>query len=166
MVCYAYNMTDSEATDSERVDGAESVRLNDMVCFNLHAASRAVTAVYRPLLEPLGVTYPQYLVLATLWEYGDLPVRELVSRLQLDYGTMTPLLKRMEKQNLVQRTRNPQDERSVTVTLAPDGEALRAHADGIYRSISETFDFSPKRAEAALAFLRSIVERAGAREVE
>jgi DNA-binding MarR family transcriptional regulator len=79
---------------------------------------------------------------------------------------MPPLLKRMEKQNLVRRTRNPQDDRSVTVTLAPGGVALRVHADGIYRSFSETFDFSPKRAGAALAFLRSIVERAGAREVE
>jgi DNA-binding MarR family transcriptional regulator len=138
-----------------------SVRLNDMVCFNLHAASRAVTAVYRPLLKPLGVTYPQYLVLAVLWEYGDLPVGELVTRLQLDYGTMTPLLKRMEKQGLVHRTRNPQDERSVTVTLAPNGEALRAKADGIYRAISEKFDFSPKRAADALVFLRSVVERAG-----
>jgi DNA-binding MarR family transcriptional regulator len=139
----------------------DSVALNDMVCFNLYAASRAVTAVYRPLLEPLGLTYPQYLVLATLWEYGDLPVRELVQRLQLDYGTMTPLLKRMEKQGLVQRMRNPADERSVTVTLAAAGEELRKHADGIYRSISDTFDFSPRRAADALDFLRSIVDRAG-----
>jgi DNA-binding MarR family transcriptional regulator len=138
----------------------ESARLNDMVCFNLHAASRAVTAVYRPLLEPLGVTYSQYLVLATLWESGDLPVGELASLLHLDYGTMTPLLKRMEKQDLIHRTRNPQDERSVTVALAPAGEALRVHSDRIYRSISNTFDFSSKRADAALAFLRSIVARA------
>ena len=93
-----------------KTEAPPSVPLADMVCFNLHAAYRAVTAVYRPLLEPLGVTYPQYLVLAMLWEYGDLTVGDLVARLQSDYGTITPLVKRMEKQGLVERTRNPRDE--------------------------------------------------------
>ena len=100
--------------------------LNDMVCFNLYAASRAVAAAYRPLLEPLDVTYPQYLVLATLWEYGDLSVGELSIRLQLEYGTMTPLLKRMEARGLVSRTRSARDERTVIVALAPDGDAVGA----------------------------------------
>lgn len=140
----------------------EDVRLDDMVCFNLHAAARAVTAVYRPLLKPLGVTYPQYLVLATLWEDGDLTVRALTERLQMDYGTMTPLLKRMEQLGFLSRTRNPQDERSVIVALAPHGEDLRKHAPGIYATISDTFGFSEKRAQDALAVLRSIVERADA----
>ena len=137
------------------------VRLNDMVCFNLYAASRAVSAAYRPLLEPLGVTYPQYLVLATLWEYGDMPVGELTQRLQVEYGTMTPLLKRMEKLGLVTRSRNLNDERSVTVGLGAEGEALRVHAAGIYRAISEKFGFTPDYADNALTVLRSVIDRAG-----
>ncbi|GAA2011200.1 MarR family transcriptional regulator [Microbacterium ulmi] len=145
---------------NETPASAPVVALDDMVCFNLHAAFRAVTAVYRPLLEPLGVSYPQYLVLAMLWEHGDLPVGELVSRLQSDYGTITPLVKRMETQGLVVRTRNPRDERSVTVSLTPDADALRVHAPRIYQVITETFGFTPDRADAALEVLRSISARA------
>lgn len=150
---------------SESADPAlDEVALDDMVCFNLHAAFRAVTAAYRPLLEPLGVSYPQYLVLALLWTHGDLSVGALVTHLQSDYGTVTPLVKRMEKQGLVTRARNPRDERSVTVALTPHGDALRAHAPGIYRSITETFGFTPDRAEAALGVLRSIASHARAEE--
>ncbi|HET8927963.1 MAG TPA: MarR family transcriptional regulator [Microbacterium sp.] len=138
------------------------VALDDMVCFNLHAAFRAVTAVYRPLLEPLGLSYPQYLVLAMLWEHGDQPVGDLVAGLQSDYGTITPLVKRMEKQGLVARTRNPDDERSVIVSLTPAGDALRTHAPGVYQVITETFGFTPERADAALEVLRAIAARAGA----
>ncbi|UYO97045.1 MarR family transcriptional regulator [Microbacterium sp. M28] len=136
--------------------GPSNVALDDMVCFNLHAAYRAVTAAYRPLLEPLGVSYPQYLVLAALWDSGDLSVGTLVTRLQSDYGTMTPLLKRMEKQGLIRRTRNAQDERSVIIALTEHGEALRVHSPGIYQSVVETFGFTPERAHAALEVLRSI----------
>lgn len=131
-----------------------------MICFKLHAASRAMTAAYRPLLEPLGVTYPQYLVLATLWEDGDLPVRDLVQRLQLDYGTMTPLLKRLESRGLLRRTRNPSDERTVIVSLTDEGDALREHAPRIYRAICDIFEFTPERAVAAQALLQPVVDRA------
>jgi DNA-binding MarR family transcriptional regulator len=134
--------------------------LNDMVCFNLYAASRAVAAAYRPLLEPLDVTYPQYLVLATLWEYGDLSVGELSQRLQLEYGTMTPLLKRMETRGLVSRTRSARDERTVIVALAPHGESLRVHAPGIYAAICDIFGFTPERAVDALTVLRSVTDHA------
>lgn len=135
------------------------VALDDMVCFNVHAAYRAVTAVYRPLLEPLGLSYPQYVVLAVLWDQGELPVGALVSRLQSDYGTITPLLKRMEKQGLISRTRNPRDERSVIVALTADGDALRVHAPRIYQTITDTFGFTTERAAAALEVLRSITSR-------
>lgn len=136
-----------------------AVALDDMVCFNVHAAFRAVSSVYRPLLEPLGVSYPQYLVLAVLWDGGDLPVGALVSRLQSDYGTITPLLKRMETQGLIARTRNPQDERSVIISLTDEGDALRVHAPRIYQTVSDTFGFTPERAAAALEVLRSITDR-------
>ncbi len=138
----------------------ESVRLDAMVCFKLYAASRAMTAAYRPLLEPLGLTYPQYLVLATLWESGDLPVRELTQRLHLDYGTMTPLLKRLEGRGLVRRARNPSDERTVIVSLTGEGDALREHAPRIYQAICDIFDFAPEQEVAVEGLLHSVVDRA------
>jgi MarR family transcriptional regulator, organic hydroperoxide resistance regulator len=139
---------------------ADEVRLDDMVCLALHAASRAVTATYRPLLEPLGLTYPQYLVLSALWERDDRTVGELVELLQLDYGTMTPLLKRLEKRGLVRRTRNPDDERIVVVGLTEEGTRLRARADGIYRVISEKFDLTPNRARTTRKMLQTIIAKA------
>jgi DNA-binding MarR family transcriptional regulator len=138
----------------------DEVRLDDMVCFALHAASRAVTATYRPLLEPLGLTYPQYLVLSALWERDDRTVGELVELLQLDYGTMTPLLKRLEKRGLVRRTRSPDDERCVIVGLTDEGMSMRARAKSVYRAISDTFDLSANRARAARKLLRSIIAKA------
>ncbi|OBA57277.1 hypothetical protein A5647_24570 [Mycobacterium sp. 1100029.7] len=132
-----------------------------MVCFALHAASRAVTAAYRPLLTPLGLTYPQFLVLSALWERDDRTVGELVELLQLDYGTMTPLLKRLEKRGLVRRTRSPDDERSVIVGLTDEGHGLRVRAAGSYAAISDKFDITPKGARSALKLLHSIIAKAG-----
>jgi MarR family transcriptional regulator, organic hydroperoxide resistance regulator len=138
----------------------DEVRLDDMVCFALHAASRAVTATYRPLLQPLGLTYPQYLVLSALWERDDRTVGELVELLQLDYGTMTPLLKRLEKRGLVRRTRSLNDERTVIVGLTAEGLGMRAHADGIYQAITEKFDLTPNRARTTRNMLQSIIAKA------
>ena len=133
-----------------------------MVCFNLHAAYRAVTAAYRPLLEPLGVSYPQYLVLAVLWRDGDQSVGQLVSRLRSDYGTMTPIVKRLEKLDFVTRTRNPDDERSVLVSLTERGNALQQQSAGVYQAIADGFGFTDARADAALEVLRGITARAAA----
>lgn len=102
--------------------------LDDQVCFALYAASRAVTALYRPLLDDLGLTYPQYLVLLALWERDELTVKDLGRALQLDSGTLSPLLKRLEKLELVRRERRSDDERSVLVTLTAKGDDLRAKA--------------------------------------
>ncbi|MCP3803552.1 MarR family transcriptional regulator [Allokutzneria sp. A3M-2-11 16] len=105
-----------------------SLRLDDQVCFALYAASRAVTGFYRPVLDKLGLTYPQYLVLLALWENGACPVKDLGAALQLDYGTLSPLLKRLEKAGLVRRERRRDDERSVLVTVTEEGAALRERA--------------------------------------
>ncbi|MFI9383973.1 MarR family winged helix-turn-helix transcriptional regulator [Kutzneria sp. NPDC052558] len=102
--------------------------LRDQLCFSLYAASRAVTALYRPLLDELGLTYPQYLVLLVLWEHGTVPVKDVGNALQLDYGTLSPLLKRLEANGLVRRTRRADDERSVAVALTEEGVALRDRA--------------------------------------
>jgi DNA-binding MarR family transcriptional regulator len=100
-------------------------RLKQQVCFALYSASRAVTGYYRPLLEPLGLTYPQYLVMLVLWERGETSVKELGTELMLDSGTLSPLLKRLESADLLTRRRDPSDERSVRVTLTARGDQLR-----------------------------------------
>ncbi|OYP17123.1 MarR family transcriptional regulator [Streptomyces sp. FBKL.4005] len=105
-----------------------SLLLDDQLCFALYAAQRAVTAAYRPLLDDLGLTYPQYLVLLVLWERGETSVKELAAALRLDYGTVSPLLKRLEAAGLVRRERAPGDERSVLVTCTGRGEELRERA--------------------------------------
>jgi DNA-binding MarR family transcriptional regulator len=103
----------------------ESVALDKMICFQLYAASRAMTSLYRPLLDPHGVTYPQYLVLQVLWHDGPTTVRDLGRTLRLDSGTLSPLLKRLEAQGWLLRSRGTDDERIVLVTLTDSGQQLR-----------------------------------------
>ena len=107
-------------------------RLEDHLCFAVYAANHAFTAAYRPLLEPLGLTYPQYLVLLLLWERDAQAVKEIGARLHLDSGTLTPLLKRMEANDLVSRRRDAEDERRVRIALTAKGEALRAEAASLW----------------------------------
>jgi DNA-binding MarR family transcriptional regulator len=104
---------------------APSVALDDQLCFALYAASRAVTARYRPMLDSLGLTYPQYLVMMLLWESDHQTVGQLGSRLALDSGTLSPLLKRLTAAGLVTRHRRVEDERSVSIALTDQGRALR-----------------------------------------
>lgn len=106
----------------------DALRLDQQLCFALYAASRAVTRAYAPLLEPLGLTYPQYLVLLVLWEDDGVSVKQLGERLFLDSATLTPLLKRLEQQGLVTRRRAEHDERVVQIELTEAGRALRAKA--------------------------------------
>lgn len=98
---------------------------DEMVCFSLYAASRATTQAYRELLEPHGLTYAQYLVLVVLWTEGERSVRELGEALQLDSGTLSPMLRRMETAGLVERRRTSSDERVVTVSATARGAALQ-----------------------------------------
>src|SRR2546421_11876312 len=109
------------------------VDLEQLTCFALYAASRAVIGAYRPLLDEAGITYPQYLVLLVLWQRGPQPVKALGAALQLDSGTLSPLLKRLEQAGLVTRERRPGDERSVLVTLTPAGTELESRARDLPR---------------------------------
>jgi MarR family transcriptional regulator, organic hydroperoxide resistance regulator len=114
---------------SKRREAAvRATRLEEQLCFALYSASRAFTRAYQPLLSPLGLTYPQYLVMLVLWEGEALSVSELGARLALDSGTLTPLLKRLEQAKLVKRRRNAEDERVVVVSLTAAGQALHQHA--------------------------------------
>lgn len=105
-----------------------SLRLADQLCFSLYAASRAVTAAYGPLLAPLGLTYPQYLVMLVLWETDGVSVKSIGEALALDSGTLTPLLKRLETQGLLTRARSVDDERVVEIHLTAEGKKLKAKA--------------------------------------
>jgi MarR family transcriptional regulator, organic hydroperoxide resistance regulator len=111
--------------------------LERQVCFALSVAARNVVAVYRPVLEPLGLTHPQYLVMLALWQHGQLSVKRLSGLLQLDPGTLSPLLKRLEAGGLVSRERDPGDQRNLAVTLTERGRALRAEAEKIPAGIVE-----------------------------
>ncbi len=105
--------------------------LSNQLCFLIHRLDRAIAARYRPLLSRLGLTYPQYLAMLALWEHRSLGVGRLCELLDLDTGTVSPLLKRMEAQGLVERTRSSDDERSVLVTLAERGAALEEESRGV-----------------------------------
>ena len=115
----------------------DMLALERQVCFALSVASRTVVGVYRPLLEPMGLTHPQYLVMLALWQRTPLSVKELSALLLLDPGTLSPLLKRLEASGLIVRSRDPQDERSLAVTLTGAGRALRAEAEKIPGTVVE-----------------------------
>jgi DNA-binding MarR family transcriptional regulator len=112
-------------------DAADPLQLDRQVCFALSVAARTVVALYRPVLEPMGLTHPQYLVMLALWERSPRSVKDLSGALALDPGTLSPLLKRLESAGLLTRGRDPADERSLAVTLTPAGRALRAEAEKV-----------------------------------
>jgi MarR family transcriptional regulator, organic hydroperoxide resistance regulator len=118
-------------------DPDDALALERQVCFALSVAARNVVAVYRQVLDPLGLTHPQYLVMLALWQHGSLSVKELSRLLQLDPGTLSPLLKRLEAAGLVRRERNPEDQRNLALTLTDAGRRLRAEAEEIPAGIVE-----------------------------
>jgi DNA-binding MarR family transcriptional regulator len=124
----------AEATAPDVVD---PLALENQVCFALAVAARTVISVYKPLLEPMHLTHPQYLVMLALWQQAPLSVTELGRRLELDPGTLSPLLKRLEAAGYVTRERARDDERSLAVRLTPAGTALREQAERIPPAIVE-----------------------------
>ena len=111
-----------------KASAAEMLRLDHQLCFALYSSSLAMTKLYKPMLEPLGLTYPQYLAMLVLWEGDGITVSELGQRLQLDSGTLTPLLKRLETTGVIGRQRDSADERRVLLHLTAAGRALKARA--------------------------------------
>ncbi|WP_109473681.1 MarR family winged helix-turn-helix transcriptional regulator [Ornithinimicrobium cavernae] len=111
-----------------RLDPEAALALEEQVCFALSVAARNVVAVYKPILEPLGLTHPQYLVMLAMWQHEPVSVRELSALLHLDPATLSPLLKRLEASGLLRRERNAEDERALAVTLTERGRALRQEA--------------------------------------
>ncbi|MEO7393118.1 MAG: MarR family transcriptional regulator [Ramlibacter sp.] len=124
----------------QNIDPDQALLLDNQLCFALYSTSLAMTKLYKPLLEELGLTYPQYLVMLVLWERDGLMVSELGERLFLDSGTLTPLLKRLEAAGLIARIRAVEDERRVHITLTAPGRKLKAQArkiPGCIRSAGE-----------------------------
>lgn len=109
----------------------DPLALDSQFCFSLYSASLALTKTYKPFLDKLGLTYPQYLVMLVLWQQDDVLVKQIGERLFLDSGTLTPLLKRLEASKLILRTRDATDERQVRITLTPEGRALKRKAQSI-----------------------------------
>ncbi|ADX48062.1 transcriptional regulator, MarR family [Paracidovorax avenae ATCC 19860] len=134
-------------------------RLDSQVCFALYSASLAMTKLYKPLLDAVGLTYPQYIAMLALWEQDGITVSELGERLCLDSGTLTPLLKRMESSGLVARSRDPQDERRVRITLTAAGRALRGRAEAIPHCVLERSQCTIPELEALTAQLTQLRER-------
>ena len=125
----------------------DALALERQVCFALSVASRNVVAMYRPLLEPMGLTHPQYLVMLALWGESPLSVKEISGLLELDPGTLSPLLKRLEAAGLVRRERDPEDERQLAVTLTAAGVALRARAELIPAAMATRLDMRVEELE-------------------
>lgn len=128
----------------------EQLKLDNQLCFPIYAASRLITRTYQPHLDALGITYPQYLVLMVLWETDGLSVHDISVRLILNTNTLTPLLKRMEAQGLVTRTRSSQDERVVRIQLSAKGKALREEAADIPLRLNERLQESNLNLEQLL----------------
>ena len=147
------------------VTGVDELRLDRQVCFALYSASRAVTQLYRPLLDELGLTYPQYLVMLVLWERGPATVKELGAALELDSGTLSPLLKRLAAAGLVTRDRRAVDERSVEVRLTAAGERLETRAAGVPRKIAKATGLRVGELSTLRHDLRALTEVVGTREL-
>jgi DNA-binding MarR family transcriptional regulator len=137
---------------SERDDNL--LALDNQICFALYAAHRALTRAYTALLEPLGVTYPQYLVMLALWERDQRPVSELGTCLGLDSGTLTPMLKRLEDNGLVERKRDDDDARVVRIALTRAGKALEAKARDIPVKLAERAGFDLRKPKSVVALRR------------
>ena len=139
-----------------------SLALDDQLCFAVYAASRAVTHLYRPLLDALGLTYPQYLVMLVLWERESVTVKALGEALQLDSGTLSPLLKRLAGAGLVERRRRTDDERSVEISLTQAGRELSARANAVPQQIVDAYGLDAAGLAGLRAGLRDLTESVAA----
>ncbi|MGN6162152.1 MAG: MarR family winged helix-turn-helix transcriptional regulator [Marmoricola sp.] len=142
--------------------GENVLALEQQVCFALVVAARTVVGVYKPVLAPLGLTHPQYLVMLALWGEQPLTVRRLADLLQLDPATLSPLLKRLEALGYVERRRDPQDERSLAVSLTAEGQALRDQALNVPPAIVERLGIDLAELKSLQAQLTRVIGAATA----
>lgn len=136
---------------------SEDLKLSNQLCFPTYALSRQITNIYRPHLDKLGLTYPQYLVLMVLWEYQEMTIKRLGELLWLDTGTLTPLLKRMEANGLLVRKRSEEDERVVNVFITSKGQGLEKDAKSIPAAIKEELKMTDDEIKELRDQLKSIL---------
>ncbi|ULJ60151.1 MarR family winged helix-turn-helix transcriptional regulator [Wielerella bovis] len=133
----------------------EQLKLSNQICFPLYALSKEITRQYTPFLDALDLTYPQYLVMLVLWEHGEQSVNQIGTKLHLDSGTLTPLLKRLQSKDLIERTRSQMDERTVIIKLTHQGHALEHQAVDIPAQMSSCLNLTPDE----VAVLQKIVSQ-------
>ena len=135
----------------------DALKLENQLCFPLYASAKEVVRLYKPFLDEIGLTYTQYIAMLALWERDGLSVKELGEQLYLDSGTLTPLLKKMESQGLVRRSRNARDERSVTITLSEQGKALRERAVSIPERLGECLPLTAEESKPLYRLLYKVL---------
>ena len=138
-------------------DYREAMKLKNQLCFPLYAAARNVTNLYTPLLQPLGLTYTQYLVFLVLWEEDGLTVGAIGEKLMLDNGTLSPLLKKLQQAGYIERQRSKEDERVVVITLTEKGRELQQQAKDVPLKAAKCVDLPPEKARALYSLLYEIL---------
>lgn len=139
-------------------DYRELMKLSNQLCFPLYAAARKVTGLYTPFLNELHLTYTQYLVMLVLWEQDEIPVSEICRKLYLDNGTVSPLLKKLEQEGLIFKSRAPEDERVVRVSLTEEGKMLQEKAKSVPAQVGSCIQLAPGKALALYQLLYEILE--------
>ncbi|MEJ7649379.1 MAG: MarR family transcriptional regulator [Nakamurella sp.] len=155
MTSAPHRSSDPVAEQAADAGAIDPLTLDEQVCFAMVVASRALLGVYRPILVPLGLTHPQYLVMLALWQHGPVSVRTLADLLFLDPPTLSPLLKRLEQAGLLERRRHPADDRQLAVTLTDQGLALRRQALEVPGAVVDGLDLDL----ATLTELRTLLHR-------
>jgi DNA-binding MarR family transcriptional regulator len=151
---------------SPKVRAPKPMVLEEQLCFALYSASLAMTKFYKSLLVPLALTYPQFLVMSLMWEQDAQTVGSLCDRLFLDSGTLTPLLKRLEAQQLITRERDPEDERRVIARLTTEGKTLQTKANGLSFRIPRAIGYSTYEIEHLIKTLATIRSRLSSLELD
>ena len=139
-------------------DHREAMKLENQLCFPLYAAARRVTALYTPHLKPLGLTYTQYIVMLVLWERDGLTVGEICEKLMLDSGTLSPLLKKLEGEGLLERRRSQYDDRVVVINLTEKGKALQEKAAQVPLEVGACMPLAPEKAAELYALLYELLK--------
>ena len=142
----------------------EQLCLDNQLCFPLYACARKVTGLYTPFFKPLGITYTQYIVFLALWEKDDVSVSDLCARLYLDSGTLTPLLKKMEQDGYIKRTRSASDERIVRITLTEKGREMEERAADIPMQVGSCIPLNPEETVTLYALLSKILAKENSHE--
>ena len=139
-------------------DHREAMKLENQLCFPLYAAARRVTALYTPHLKPLGLTYTQYIVMLVLWERDGLTVGEICEKLMLDSGTLSPLLKKLEGEGMLERRRSQYDDRVVVINLTEKGKALQEKAAQVPLEVGACIPLAPEKAAELYALLYELLK--------